>query len=230
MPPTEDATLPPDDGMSQPTPTPQATLPPEGDSDLEPTPSPTPDAGDWGNADEPTPEPSGMPNPPDAPQNPPQTPETPEPDAQRNLTWLWILLGTLLALLVAALIALWMRRRLAAADPLRLSEQADAQLATMILYRSILTLLRHTGQAPLSGETPTAFAERVCAQTENPDFEAFASAVERCAYTRDGADAEAVELGRRAYEAFMKQLRRGERWRFVWTRMTRGLGRFDAIP
>ena len=94
----------------------------------------------------------------------------------------------------------------------------------------ILTLLAQTGQVPMSGETPGAFARRVGAQTRNPDFIAFADAVAMSVYARAGASRESVEQGRCAYRAFLSGLRRGERLRFAVTRIFKGLGDFESIP
>ena len=227
LPPDGEETLPPDDGTGEPTPTPQATLPPDGEPELDPTPSPTPDSDGWG-SDAPTPQPSGLP---DNPQTSPNPPDAQQDSPEKSRTWIWVLLGILLLLLIAALAALLIRRRLDGTDPIRLSgQEADSQTAVLILYRSLLTLLQCAGQAPLSGETPSAFARRVCAQAENRDFEEFARAVERQVYARGEADGETVALGQRVYAALLAEMRRSERLRFVFTRLTRGLGGFDAIP
>ena len=211
--PTPDAgeptpTLPPDAG--EPTP----TLPPDaGDS----SPSPTPDAGFMG---EPTPTP------------PPGASDADPPDggdSDRDLRWLWILLAALLLLLAVLLAALWVRSRLRATDPMRLSAAAPtAAQAMLILYRSMLTLLAQQGQGPLNGESPGGFARRAC--PGNGDFAAFADSIALCAYARRGADREAVERGRRAYQAMLASMRRGERLRFALARIFRGLGDFSAIP
>ena len=141
-----------------------------------------------------------------------------------------ILLVILLILLLLALVALWVRMRLSATDPIRLAAKVNAQQAAMVLYRSILTLLAQTGQSPMNGETPGAFARRVNAQTKNPDFIAFADAVAVSAYSRAGADMQTVESGRRAYAAFEKGLKKSERMRFILTRLFQGLGEFESIP
>lgn len=224
VPPQEEPTLPPDDGANEPTPTPQGTLPP--DDSASPTPTPTPEPDDFGGADEPTPEPSSPPDRLESSSNPPE----PEKDSQENRAWLWIVCIALILLLLIALMLLLARRRLRQTDPLYLSAQADAETAMLILYRSLLTLLQCAGQSPLSGETPSAFARRVCDQTENPDFEAFASAVERSVYARADVSEQTLSAGRRAYASFVDGMTRSERLRFAWTRLTRGLGGFDAIP
>ena len=100
----------------------------------------------------------------------------------------------------------------------------------MILYRSILTLLAQTGQSPISGETPGAFARRVCAQTKNPNFIAFADGVAMGVYARAAINRQVVDAGRRAYLTFEKSMKRGERLRFTATRLFRGLGEFESIP
>ena len=48
--------------------------------------------------------------------------------------------------------------------------------------------------------------------------------------TLSTADREAVERGRRAYQAMLASMRRGERLRFALARIFRGLGDFSAIP
>ena len=217
-PPSSDdgATLPPE---GEPSPTPDAgeptpTLPPDaGDS----SPSPTPDAGFMGETT-PTPPPGASDaDPPDG------------GDSDRDLRWLWILLAALLLLLAVLLAALWVRSRLRATDPMRLSAAAPtAAQAMLILYRSMLTLLAQQGQGPLNGESPGGFARRAC--PGNGDFAAFADSIALCAYARRGADREAVERGRRAYQAMLASMRRGERLRFALARIFRGLGDFSAIP
>lgn len=206
--------------------TPEPTLPPDSNASTddfphdEPTPSPTPDDGFAGDPGASSPQPS------DDPAGGQTGHENP-----RSWTWLWILLAVLLLLALIALIALWMRSRLVAADPIRLSGRAKtARQAALILYRSILTLLAQTGQAPLNGETPGAFARRVCAQNINPDFVAFADAIALNAYGRAEISRENVEQGRSAYAQFLKGLGRGERLRFAAARIFKGLGEFEAIP
>ncbi len=157
--------------------------------------------------------------------------DPPDDDDDSNIRWLWILLIILLILILLAILCLLIRKRLNATDPIRLSEQAeDAVKASMILYRSILTMLQQTGQAPMSGETPGAFARRVDAQTPNPDFVAFADAVALSAYARAEISEASVDVGRNAYRTFEKGLKRGERLRYMMTRITKGLGEFEIIP
>ena len=220
-------TPPPEDGSTpgpeeSPTPEPNApddtpnpdeapTPPPDGE------PSPTPES-DWGNA-ETTPPPGGASEPPD---------NSPD-DSHRNRAWLWILLALLLLALLIALIVWWAKRRLTAADPIRLSENAeDSTLAALILYRSLLTLLSVMGVSPLPGETPAAFAQR--AALPDRGFAAFAAALEKSVYARGGADEQTVALGQSAYEQLLTRLRRGEKLRFLARRILRGLGDFEQIP
>ena len=207
------ATPEPDAPDDTPNPDEAPTPPPDG----EPSPSPTPES-DWGNA-ETTPPPGGASEPPD---------NSPD-DSHRNRAWLWILLALLLLALLIALIAWWAKRRLAAADPIRLSETAeDPTLAALILYRSLLTLLSVMGVSPLPGEAPAAFAQR--AALPECDFAAFAAALERSVYARGGADEETVALGQSAYEQLLTRLKRGEKLRFLARRILRGLGDFEQIP
>ena len=220
-----DAQEDPGSGDPETTPAPTPTIPPDSNAQSddfphEPTPSPTPDGGFAGDPGAVTPPPA------DAP-----VPDAPDANGSRSHAWLWLLLIVLLLVALIALAVLWIRRRLADADPIRLSAQAkSARQAMLILYRSILTLLAQTGQSPMNGETPGAFARRVSAQTRNPDFVAFADAVAMSVYARAGASCENVEQGRRAYRAFLNGLRRGERLRFAVTRIFKGLGQFETIP
>ena len=211
-----------------------------------PTPSPTPDAGDdaqFAPEDTPTPAPDGdlnapgdtpTPEPDGAPdfQNPPpDSPDAPQDQDARSRAWLWILLAALLIIALIALFALWLRRRLAQTDPLKLCAAAgSAQMAAMILYRSLLTLLNLLGQAPSSGETPEAFAERVTAVIPNPDYARFVSGVARSRYSGRPVSREVVDAGRAAYVVFLNGMRRGERLRFHVRRALHGLGSFERIP
>jgi len=212
-----DVTPEPEDGSTPPPPdqpTPTPTLPPENDAQ---------------NTPEPTADPFVLPS-----QQPPASTFPPRNDASGdgfNLTWLWILLAVLFLLTLILLAVMLIRARLAANDPGRLSARAqDAQQAMLIMYRSILTLLAVTGQAPLSGETPGAFARRICAGGTNPDFVLFADSVAMSVYARQAATRQTVEAGRRAYAVFLKGLSGGQRFRFAAVRLTRGLGRFESIP
>lgn len=198
-----------------------------------PTPEPEPDGATPPPQDsQPTPEPTSETEALTATTPPPWSTEPPQQDEpDRSLGWLWILLVILLILILLALAALWVRLRLSRTDPVRLSGKAKtAQQAALILYRSILTLLAQTGQGPMNGETPGAFARRVNAQTKNSDFVTFADAVAASAYSRAGADRQTVECGRRAYAAFERSLKKGERARFTATRLFKGLGEFESIP
>lgn len=204
------------------TPEPTPTLTPEPDEATPPPQDDQPTA---------TPEPTSEIEPQDPTEPPLWDDEEPQQDeSERDRGWLWILLVILLILLLIALIALWVRMRLSATDPIRLSGKVHVQQAALVLYRSILTLLAQTGQSPMNGETPGAFARRVNAQTKNPDFIAFADAVAVSAYSRAGADMQTVECGRRAYATFEKGLKRSERMRFILTRLFKGLGEFESIP
>lgn len=219
-----DETQSPDLDSAEPTaePTPEAddaTPPPDDGAQSEPTPTPEP-----GNTPEPELNPSTpTPQPFSAPDQP--------PEQKKTGSWLWILLILLLILVLAALAVLWARARLENTDPIRLSARArTAQQAALILYRSILTLLAQMGQAPMSGETPGAFARRVDAQMKNPEFVAFADAVALSTYSRAGVTKQAVDSGRKAYRAFEKSMKRNERLRFIMTRLVKGLGEFESIP
>ena len=218
-------------------PTPTPTLPPEhpddGGQDATPTPSPTPD-GDGQAQDQPTPTPE--PQLPDASRSdadPPQDPSGGDDsdDSRKNRAWLWMLIGILLLLLLIAGAALWVKKRLEKTDPLRLCARArSAQAASLILYRSILTLLAQMGQTPASGETPQAFAARVTQAIPNAEYADFVSEVVRSRYSGKPVDRNCVEMGRKAYLSFLSGMRRGEKIRFMRQRLTHGLGSFELIP
>ena len=190
---------------------------------------------------EPTPTPSA--NPFDAPEDEPEdAPEEDESDfppengdadppgrgAGRGA---WVLAAGLLLIVIAVLLALWVRRRLQASDPERLCADAKRSAqAAMIAYRANLTLLAHLGQFPQSGESPDAFAQRVSAELNNPDFTAFASAVTLGRYGGRPIRRADVTQGLRAYRGFLGAMRRTERARFLLTRIFRGLGDFEQIP
>lgn len=211
IPPDGDATLPPSDGLT----TPEPTLPPTGGLT-------TP---------EPTLPPMGEATPPPMENAPTQQPDAlPETDsAKRSGAGGWILLAIMILLLIL-LLAWLVRKRLRAADPTLLIAQADAQTALLILYRACLTVLATKGLAPENGESPVLFARRVNAALANDDFEAFARAVEKCAYSRAGASRESIAVGHRAYRAFERGLTLGERLRFALRRLAKGLGDFTEIP
>lgn len=142
-----------------------------------------------------------------------------------------MLLGVLLVLLLIAAAVLWVRRRLEKTDPLRLaSKTKSAQMASLILYRGILTLLAQMGQAPLSGETPQAFAARVTQAMPNPDYAAFVSQVVCSRYSGRPVDRNCVELGKKAYASFLSGMRSREKMRFIRQRLLHGLGSFELIP
>ena len=218
--------------------TPQPDLAP--DASPEPTPEPTPEP-EGGSLESPTLPPEATPTPPPFPEDAP-TPEPDMPDWQnerddsehpdRNLTWLWLLLGGLMLLLMLLIAFLLVRRRLEKTNPVRMAAaEKDGVRAAMILYRSILTLLQQLGQAPLSGETPEAFAERIAKNgLENADFTAFSHAVAMNRYAGRKVDKDMLVSGARAYHGFEKKLGRVERIRFAARRLFSGLGDFEAIP
>lgn len=211
-----------------PTPTPTPSPEPENNNEPEPTPTPEPDM----NEPTPTPEPEND-NTPEPTQEPTQEPDVPpENDDKRNRTWLWILLIVLAILLIAAVAWCVIKKRLEATDPIRLiAKQKNENRSVMILYRSILTLLSQLGHMPQSGETPEAFAARVCRSgLSNPDFEEFARQVILTRYSRTPAGRELTSLGARAYLRFRQHMKRSERMRFDIHRLLHGLGDFEQIP
>lgn len=197
-----------------------------------PTPQPDGSAGDPSDAPTPTPQPdadSPQANEPPAGQHAPKNTDSPN-SKKKNHIWLWLLL-ILLLLALCALGALWLRRRLNASDPLKLcASMRSADLAAMVLYRGILTLLVQIGIAPLNGETPQAFAQRASGSIANPAYERFVEAVTRSRYSGRKLEADALEDGRKAYLVFLNGLRRSERLRFHVHRAFHGLGSFENIP
>lgn len=207
------------------------------DGGTEPTPTPEPNGDDQDDGPEPSPEPDETPE--DAPDETPEdAPEPdaddvpPEPEAQKNSAgWLVWALVILILLALIALAVLWARARLGRANPARLAGEAkSARQAAMIVYRANLTALAHMGQTPVNGETPEAFAARVSEQFKNPEYLAFTRAVADNAYGRRALDRADIEEGLRAYAGFQSAMGRREKLRFAWTRLTRGLGDFEAIP
>ena len=214
---------------------PNSLLPsPSPSEELGPTSTPDPNSGD--SEPSPSPDDGEMPSPPPedggSDANSPQSSDRPnEPERNRNHRWLWILLIVLLILALVALFVLWLRRWLRETDPLHVSAAAKtADEAALILYRAMLTLLGQLGLAPQNGETPEAFAARVSQTLPNPDYQRFVREVARCRYAGQAMDAAAVQYGRRAYAAFLRKLRRGERLRYDARRAIRGLGSTEAIP
>lgn len=217
-----------DQQTPSPSPSPSPSQPPL-DNDDEPEPTPTPDPGPDLGADE---------DPPDdpAPEDPPDDPEggidftdasddPPRPDRARLL---WLLLPLLV---LVALAAWWVRDRLRRSDPLLLCEaERDPDRRAMILYRANLTALARLGQAPVNGETPDAFADRVAKQLKNPDYAAFARAVSLRRYGRRPLEEADLAAGRKAYGRFVKGMSRREALRYALTRVRRGLGDFENIP
>ena len=197
---------------------------PEGTSAEGATPEPTEPPQEDGEDGEIQPEDVPTPTPEPFPEDRPQS-------RGRDWSGLWIALGLLLALVVIATLVLWARKRLRQADPATLcAGTRSAQEACLIAYRANLTLLNHMGQTAMSGETPEAFAVRVAAQFENPDFATFGRAVSLNRYARKPLTGQDVKAGLRAYAAFKSGMGRRERLRFWLTRLFRGLGDFESIP
>lgn len=212
----------------------------DADSAPESTPTPTPDIGSGAEGDAPTPQPDSAPTPdtgsdapaPNSGESPPDASNAPDSNASNaeDHAWLWLLLGGLLLALIVLAIVFLTRRRLIATDPLNLCrETRSAQIAALILYRGILTLLTQTGNMPMRGETPDAFAARVNGVLPNEDYIAFVSEVARSRYSGKPIPATAIERGRRAYTAFYRGLRRTERLRYLITRILHGNGSIDEI-
>jgi len=201
----------------------------------EPTPPP-PSGGDAPDDNQPTPTPDPGENPmpdenkPDAPagQKPPENGR--DKDRDKNYVWLWILLALVL-LAVIALAVLWVRKRLNDTDPLKLCATVrSGNMAALILYRGILTLLAQIGMVPVNGETPDAFAARATAGMPNPAYERFVSEVVKARYSGKNVSRGILNDGREAYIVFLNGMRRGEKIRFHIHRVLHGLGSFENIP
>ncbi|MDO4865973.1 MAG: transglutaminase-like domain-containing protein [Clostridia bacterium] len=203
------------------TPTPE---PAGGEAENEPTPSPEPE-------EQPDEAPEESPEAPDIPPEPESEPEALPEGGQPTKKGPSVWAAILLVLALIALAALWVRRRLRSSDPAALCARTrSARQQAMILYRANLTLLGHMGQAPVNGEGPETFAERVAGQLKNPDYAAFVRAVSAFAYGRRPITRDDVEAGQRAYAAFRQGMRFREKLRFGLTRLLRGLGSFEQIP
>lgn len=157
--------------------------------------------------------------------------DEPLPNAKGKHTWLWILLAMLL---LAALIVLgvrYIKKRLAATDPLKLIRETKSALAAaLILYRANLNLLARTGLAPTSGETPTAFARRVNAAIPNEAYAEFVNDVALSRYSGKPLAGKTVELGEQAYQAFLGGMSRMERLKYHLSRLLHGVGDTENIP
>ena len=182
----------------------------------------------------PTPEPRENPGAQDAPEFFPEEENEPFPDTDDSSERggaPWPLMLILALLLLIALAVLWTRRRLAKASPAALvSGTRSAQEAAMILYRANLTALSALGHWPAGGESPEAFAARVCGELKNDDFMAFAAAVASARYGKKPLGKADIETGLRAYAGFTRRMGRAARLRYGLRRMFHGLGRFDQIP
>lgn len=206
-------------------------------SEPTPTPSPEPDQlPQDAPEDEPTPDPQESPaegedDSQDQPEDGGGEADLPDAEGKKSggAFW-WILLILLLAALVA-LAVYWVKKRLRQSDPAVLCGEAKSyRQAALILYRANLTLLSHLGQSPSGGEAPEAFAQRVATQLKNPAYADFVRAVSASSYGRQSLAREDLDAGLRAYDRFQKALGRRERLRFILTRLTKGLGNFEAIP
>lgn len=222
--------------MTEPTPTPSPTPalhPDEGETEPSQEPETTPEPSLPPEDEDQQPEESQEPEEEDSelPWNQGQEPDNPTPEAKKNSGWIWILLAALLILALIALAVLWVRRRLQQADPIWLvSQTRSAQQASMILYRAILTLLSQMGQAPISGESPEAFVERIARQFNNADYVAFVQAVSMSRYARKPLAKADIDAGRKAYNTFKNGMRFVEKVKFALVRIFHGLGDFESIP
>ena len=170
----------------------------------------------------------------DEPDDTPEDQPEDEPENQsddRNLTWLWILLAVLLLAVLIVLLVLWLKKRIAASDPLKLAAATkDTTAACLLLYRAILTLLARYGLVPQGGETAQAFAERVVQTVPNGNYPDFVSAVATLRYSGKNADKETYALGKKAYRAFLNGMKKSERLRYELHRAVSGNGDMENIP
>ncbi len=219
----------------------------ENTPDNEPTPSPTPNAGNNLNENEednpfddgendPTPPPPGQgddPNPPED-NNDPRSSDVDDPVKDRDKkgsAWLWILLAALALAAFIVLAVIYIRRRLAATDPLNMiSGKKSALAAALLLYRANLTLLARMGHVPLNGETPAAFAARVTAAIPNESYPEFVNDVAVSRYSGKPLTRKTVDLGVTAYTAFLAGMGRMEKLKYHLGRMIRGIGDTENIP
>ena len=207
VPPTEEPTVPQDDGSSSDSPTPEPTETPTMPPNAVATPNPQ----------------SGETTPPPA--------ENPEGVSSFNgAGWIFIVLLILILLLLLLLAVMLIRARLLKTDPIHLTESKTTQQAVFVLYRSCLTLLAVRGFTPENGESPVPFAQRVHAAVRNPDFVTFAQNVEKTVYARANVESDVIAAGQRAYKAFLKQLTVPEKLKFTLRRIFKGLGDFTSIP
>lgn len=227
---TAEPTLPPqEDGEGELSDLP--TLPPEGEPTAEPlegtenpsaeptvTPEPPPEED---RPDEPTP-------PPEMPEEPP-TEDSPKESGSR-MKWL---LAALIALGILIVLAVLAALRLKMSDPavVAVRYHGDAMMQLMVYYRAMLTLLEMQGQVPESGESPMAFGRRL-ARTGVADkgFMEFTGRLAYGQYAGKGANTNDVALAGKVYSAMVKQLRTGEKLRWRWTRIRRGMGSVEQIP
>lgn len=222
--------------LTEPTPTPSPTppiAPDEGENQPSQKPEITPEPSLPPENDEQQPEESKEPenNDSETPWNQGQEPDELLPETRESHAWLWTLLILLLALTLFAAVFIWARIRLNRANPILLAGQTrSAQQAAMILYRGILTLLAQMGQAPVSGESPEAFVERIAKQFDNKDYKAFVQAVSMNRYAGKPLAKADIDSGRKAYNTFIKGMRFKEKVKFGLVRIFHGLGDFESIP
>lgn len=221
-------------------PSPEPTIQPSDAPTAQPTEEPT---------QEPTASPSATPDPgedqpqptggsdqseepditPEPEEQPPEDEDTASvPDSQKPMWLIWLIL----ILALVALAAWWTVRRLRATDPERAEKQAEGSAEKLaVWYRAMLTALEEQGQAPAPGETPVMYADRL--KEAGVAGDAFRYASEQLAlarYARKKLDAAALKQAREAYKQLTGQLKPLERARFVFRRLTRGMGDMKQIP
>lgn len=210
----------------------------------EPTQEPTEEPTEPPIEDEPTPEPlDGTENPSAEPTEEPTLPpleaDEPTPPPQnddmrdRDQNWMkWLLTALLLLLVLLAILALvYLRLRMSDPKIVAAKYRSDCMMQLMVYYRAMLTLLEMLGQVPESGESPMEFGRRL-ARTGIAD-RSFMEVTARLSYGQyAGKPASPVDvtMAAQTYEALTKQLRGGERLRWLWVRLRYGMGSVEQIP
>ncbi len=220
-------TPPEDDNPPAPTPTPE----PQTDSQNAPTPTPEPQA-DAQNPPTPTPENGDSPDsneqPPD---DPPQNDDADEPESDDKSGWFAALIIALVILLLA-LLALLIRARLIRTRPAEIAKKLSSdEDKLMCWYRAMLTALSASGIVYVTGDTPSAFAERALASGAcGAEFAAFSAEVARLRYSESSADKRVYALAETAYAGILKRLRPKNKLKWLTSRALRGIGRLRPIP
>lgn len=181
---------------------------------------------------EPTEEPTLPPLEADDPTPPPENDDV-QDDRDDERDWLKMVLAVLIALLIILLLLALAYLRLKMSDPRLVAAKYrdDCTMQLMVYYRAMLTLLEMLGQVPESGESPVAFGKRL-ARTGVAD-RSFVEVTNRLSYGQyagKGVNADDVSLAAQTYAGLVRQLRGGERLRWLWARLRHGMGSVEQIP